>query len=279
MLEDLQWCDQATLEWLPFFLRWAAPAPVVLCSTLRIEELQEQPGVTRLLAALRRDGIVEELELGPLDTAETGALASHVAGRTLESTVVADLYRETEGNALYIVETVRGGQKDTLPPTIQAAIGARLAQLSPAARELVHQPERVRPFAAEALALASATHMPEYVGAARGHLAWLALRAGDTIEAAEQARAALDAWQRMPTVYPFLWTALWPLVELAALRGDIEEVIVHARVMLDEKQALLPEALTTELEAVIHAWAAGNATLARRELDAALALARQAGYL
>jgi hypothetical protein len=159
------------------------------------------------------------------------------------------------------------------------ALQTRAAVYLATLHRMLHQPEHARPFAEEALALASATQMPEYVGAARGHLAWLALRSGDAIKAAEHARAALDAWRQMRNAYPFFWMALWPLVELAVLRGDVRDAIVHAGAMLDEKQALLPEALTTELEAVIHAWAAGNATLARRQLDAALALARQAGYL
>jgi len=68
-------------------------------------------------------------------------------------------------------------------------------------------------------------------------------------------------------------------MELAVLRGDLPDAIVHARAMLDEKQALQPEALTWELDVAMRAWDSGNATLARRHMDAALAVARQFGYL
>jgi DNA-binding SARP family transcriptional activator len=137
LLDDLHWCDQATLDWLGFFLRWAAPTQVTLCTTLRAEELNDRSGIRPLLAGLRRDGLVHELELGRLDAAETDALAAQVAGRPLAPAAVEDLYRESEGNPLYVVEAVRVGQRGSQPPTMQAVIVERLAQLSPGARDLV----------------------------------------------------------------------------------------------------------------------------------------------
>jgi predicted ATPase len=59
--------------------------------------------------------------------------------------LLAILYQETEGNPLFVVETVRMralaqheiDQPGTiLPPTVQAVIASRLTQLSPAAREV-----------------------------------------------------------------------------------------------------------------------------------------------
>ena len=42
-------------------------------------------------------------------TKETAALASQVAGRELKPELAADLYRETGGNPLFIIEMVRRG--------------------------------------------------------------------------------------------------------------------------------------------------------------------------
>ncbi len=136
VVEDLHWCDHATLEFLGFFLRWQAPRRVVVCATARVEELVDQPGIGPLLEALRRDGRLQEVELAPLDPAQTSQLAAHVVGRTLDAAASEALYHETEGNALHVVETLRAGTLGPLPVSVQAVIAARLGQLSPPAREL-----------------------------------------------------------------------------------------------------------------------------------------------
>jgi oligopeptide transport system substrate-binding protein len=74
------------------------------------------------------------------------ALAANAGGGRWDEGLTAELYRETEGNPLFVVETLRAGLPgpDTattprlrLPPTVQEVIAGRLAQLSPPARELV----------------------------------------------------------------------------------------------------------------------------------------------
>jgi DNA-binding SARP family transcriptional activator len=136
LVDDLQWCDEATLEWLAFFLRWPTTTKVMFCATVRIEELEALPTLARFLAALRREGLAQELELGPLDAAETGVLAAQVAGRVWDPAALEHLFHETEGNPLFVVEAVRAGEQEALPPTVQAVIAFRLDQLSPNAREL-----------------------------------------------------------------------------------------------------------------------------------------------
>jgi DNA-binding SARP family transcriptional activator len=150
LLDDLQWCDQETLEWLHYLLRFDAHARLLIVSTVRPEETTPGHPLEALLATLRRDGQVTEIALGPLDAAETALLAGHLAGGDLNAEGAIHLYRETEGNPLFVVEAMHmgvGAAKDTGPqvalhgfgmsPTVQAVITARLAQLSPQARELV----------------------------------------------------------------------------------------------------------------------------------------------
>jgi DNA-binding SARP family transcriptional activator len=150
LLDDLQWCDRETLEWLHYLLRFDAHARLLIVGTVRPEETPPAHPLETLLAALRRDGQVSEIALGPLDAAETALLAGHLAGGGLNAELAVHLYRETEGNPLFVVEAMRmgvGTAKDTGPqvalhglglsPTVQAVISARLAQLSPQARELV----------------------------------------------------------------------------------------------------------------------------------------------
>jgi serine/threonine protein kinase/tetratricopeptide (TPR) repeat protein len=174
LLDDLQWCDRETLEWLHFLLRFDPQAQLLLVATVRLEELEANQPLESLLVTLRRGGHVTELLLDALNAADTASLAAHVAGRDLEQDAVTDLYQETEGNPLFVVETMRmstagtGGKErrargalisgpgSQLPPTIQAVIAARLEQLSPLAREVASLAATIgRAFSFEVLAQAS----------------------------------------------------------------------------------------------------------------------------
>ena len=156
LLDDLQWCDRETLAWIHYLLRFDPYARLLIVGTQRLQERLINQPLESLLVSLRRDGQVSEIPLGPLDAVETAALAEYVAGRTISPDLAAHLYQETEGNALFVVETIRMGVTELqgleqppgdlaplspqapLSPTIQDVIAARLEQLSPSARELVN---------------------------------------------------------------------------------------------------------------------------------------------
>jgi DNA-binding SARP family transcriptional activator len=157
VLDDLHWCDRDTVEWLHYLLRFAPHAPLLIVATLRTGEYQS-PELAALLASLRRDGLLTEIELGPLDARATATLAGCVAGRPLTPALDDLLFRGSEGNPLFVVEMVQAGlaQGDAdermrspaeyaramtaaprpLPAKVRQVIERRLAQLSPAAREL-----------------------------------------------------------------------------------------------------------------------------------------------
>jgi predicted ATPase len=155
LIDDLQWCDQDTLQWLHFLLRFDQKKRALVIGTARLEELVPTRPVTEWLVQLRSDGSLIELLLDPLDTVETAQLAGQVAKRELDGQSALRLYRETEGNPLFVVEMARAGlgtgqqeQGDeghfsvprlstaNLPPHMHAVIAGRLAQLSSGAHEL-----------------------------------------------------------------------------------------------------------------------------------------------
>ena len=152
LIDDLQWCDQDTLEWLHFLLHFDAEARLLIVGTARSEEVLAEHPLSALLHDLQRADQVTELELDTLDLAETTCLARQVAGLALEGESARQIYRDTLGNPLFVVETVRAGlirathtppaapvfaiAPAALPPKIYAVIQARLAQLSPPARDL-----------------------------------------------------------------------------------------------------------------------------------------------
>lgn len=157
LLDDLQWCDQETLAWVHFLLRYAPQAPLLVIGTARTEET-DTDALAAWLADLHRSAQFTTIELAPLNEQETAALVGQMADGTMASSVAQQLYRETEGNPLFVVEMMRTrtraqglaitGPSSTpdrqspvvnprlLPPKVHAVLHARLAQLSPNAREL-----------------------------------------------------------------------------------------------------------------------------------------------
>jgi DNA-binding SARP family transcriptional activator len=148
LVDDLQWCDQETIEWLHFLLRFDPELPLLVLATMRSEETH--PALTRFIQQLHVSQNVTEIELQPLDASETARLAGQIAGKELDLPEAMRLYRESEGNPLFVIEMIQAGFQDriikdeldpaeefhpnVLPPRVQAVILQRLAQLSPTAR-------------------------------------------------------------------------------------------------------------------------------------------------
>lgn len=153
LIDDLQWCDRDALEWLHYLLRFESRAQLLIVGTVRAEEAADNPALEVLLAALRRDDQLTEIPLAPLSVEEATSLAVHMSERGLTPEQLARLYRESEGNPLFLVETLRSGLAAQtgegqnvqpgltgtslpLPPRVHGVLHARLAQLSAAARQL-----------------------------------------------------------------------------------------------------------------------------------------------
>jgi DNA-binding SARP family transcriptional activator/predicted ATPase len=109
LIDDLQWCDQETIEWLHFLLRFAPRAHLLIVGTARAEDLLPDHPLRAMLLHVRRASRLTELALRPLDAAETARLAEHIVRRELDPDAAVRLYRETEGNPLFVVEMARTG--------------------------------------------------------------------------------------------------------------------------------------------------------------------------
>lgn len=173
VLDDLQWTDQPTLEWLRYLLRQAGDDQLLVAVTIRNEEIE--PDLEALLVDFRMDGQLEEISLGPLEVRDSAAIARHMAGRELDDEEAGRLQAETEGNPLFVVETVRMRMQEdrwqpTLSPKVQAVISRRLHQLSPQAAETAALAAVVgRAFSADVLARAG-RHAPEDLAGALDEL-------------------------------------------------------------------------------------------------------------
>jgi DNA-binding SARP family transcriptional activator len=159
LLDDAQWCDRETLDWLHFLLQANAMVPLLVLATVRVEEVGEEHPLNALRLALARHDSVQYLHLAPLNITATSVLAADLLGHNLAPAEADRLFQDTEGNPLFVVETVRAGMagaalKPTgeslaqggapapastaaLPPKVRAVIQRRLALLSPGAQTLV----------------------------------------------------------------------------------------------------------------------------------------------
>lgn len=162
VLDDLHWCDHETLDWLSYLLHFDPSAPLLVVATLRREEVALDHPVAGLLLELARGGLVTRIPLDPLDAEAVTLLASQVVGRALTPALAEQIYLESEGNPLFIIEMARAVTEDStpgdgvaavnasatlavnasvpvrqVPPAVQSLMLARLAQLPGPMRDLV----------------------------------------------------------------------------------------------------------------------------------------------
>ena len=150
VVDDIQWCDPDSLEWLHYLFRVAPAACMMVVATLRSDEIEADHPLAAVLSGLRRNRQLVEIAIGPLDESHTIDLARHVCGIDLNHSQQQMIYTETEGNPLFIVELARAGffsspnqlgaatnqTAFTLPPAIHSLISERLAKLSLPARQI-----------------------------------------------------------------------------------------------------------------------------------------------
>ena len=151
VIDDLQWCDTETLEWLHYILRAGSEARILILGTIRADEIAANQALQALMVDLRQAGQMVEIALTPLDAADTAHLAGHALGQDLDMDTARHLFLETEGNPLFVLESLRSGfierkhgappvganpLPDRLPPRIRGVIAARLSHLSAPAHDL-----------------------------------------------------------------------------------------------------------------------------------------------
>lgn len=149
-LDDAQWCDEQSLEWLQYMLAVYPQARLLVVMAVRADAMEEQP-FARAKSDLLARGRLKQIALTPLSLEETRELAEQIMNRPLTDEAMELLHATAAGNPFYIVEIARtfafpspGApvlDKDALfrilPDTVAALILQRLAFLSQPARHLL----------------------------------------------------------------------------------------------------------------------------------------------
>ena len=138
ILEDLHRAGAATIDVLRMLTPQLSRSAVLVVATYRPEEVDP----SHPLRAFERSShmLAESVSVGPLDGRDVSRLVEALAPETLTSPeFVASLFRQSEGNPLFVTELLRdarasGAENPILPSSVRAMITERIAALGPASR-------------------------------------------------------------------------------------------------------------------------------------------------
>lgn len=151
VLEDVHWADQTSLELLHHLAHRAPSLRMLIVATYRSDELHSGHPLRRLLGALARDRVGEDVRLEPLSREETRDMLRCLLGTEPDDAFAAAIWRRSEGNPFFVEELVSavagfGGllpsaeaaailERAPLPATVTEAVLERVSALGPAAVE------------------------------------------------------------------------------------------------------------------------------------------------
>jgi tetratricopeptide (TPR) repeat protein len=128
VVDDLHWCDRASLRFLAYLARRLEGLPVLTAASLRPAEPGADPA---LMAELAGDPIATTLHPGPLSDAAVAALVRERLGEGAEDAFVAACAQASGGNPLILGELLRGLASEAVAP-VAANVG-QVRQLGPRA--------------------------------------------------------------------------------------------------------------------------------------------------
>lgn len=139
VFEDVHWGEEPLLELIEHLASWVRNAPLLLLCIARPELLDERPtwGGGRIRSLM--------LELEPLAAEESAELVEVLAGELELPVDVEAVLAKTEGNPLFVEETVRmlverpRASAERIPDTLQALIAARIDRLPAPQRVLLQR--------------------------------------------------------------------------------------------------------------------------------------------
>jgi tetratricopeptide (TPR) repeat protein len=143
LIDDLHAADLPSLLLADFLANEIADVPLLVVGAYREREAKRNAPAAEILA--RIVSRVRRIELTGLDESEIGPLIEVTTGRSASAAVSSEIFRTTEGNALYTREVARllvsQGQLTSdeavripIPESVREAIRLRLAPLQPQTR-------------------------------------------------------------------------------------------------------------------------------------------------
>jgi tetratricopeptide (TPR) repeat protein len=143
MIDDLQWADDVSAQFVHFLARQASRRSLLLVCAYR-DELETHERLAALVQSLRRESHARHVPLARLGESDTAALLERLAHPGLERPgLAARLHRDTDGNPFFLMSMLQAlaegadsGPTDELPlpEALRASVRARLGQVPAEAR-------------------------------------------------------------------------------------------------------------------------------------------------
>ncbi len=155
IVEDLNWSDETSLEFLHYLARRCARHPLLIVLTYRYDEIHSE--LRHWLAQLDHERLAQEVFLTPLSCSEVEAMLQAIFDRkqTVPGETLDALYALTEGNPFFLEEILKSllltgtivsanemwerqpPEQLQIPRSVQDAVQLRLEQVSSAGRQVV----------------------------------------------------------------------------------------------------------------------------------------------
>lgn len=127
-VEDLQWVDASSADFLRFLLSRMRAERLLLVATLRTDGLAARPRSRRLSSDLGRLPAVRRIDLQPFDADEVATYLAEVGDGDGDPALAAEIFRRTRGNPYYVQVLAAGVlESGSLNAAVPRAMGDLLA--------------------------------------------------------------------------------------------------------------------------------------------------------
>jgi DNA-binding SARP family transcriptional activator len=130
-IDDIQWADQSTIEWLAYLAAQLRTAPLLIVTAYRREEASAP--LVRLMAEWGRAQVMRRIELERFTYDEARKVVEALGANSKH---IDEWYAQCAGNPYYLTELIRT-QPGTFPTALVDIVRARIETLPETARRLL----------------------------------------------------------------------------------------------------------------------------------------------
>jgi DNA-binding CsgD family transcriptional regulator len=256
VVEDFQWADRSTRDFLAFLVRGARREPIALIVSYRSDELQRRHPLRPFVLELERSGRAVRVELGKFTRAELSEQVAAILDEPSPPPLVDRLLERSGGNPFFTEELLAASHKpgEPLPESLRDTLLARVEAHSTGVRDVLRIAAVTGRMVDHAL-LAAVAHLSE-----------------DDLNCAlrDAVEDYLLAHDTATMGYSFRHALLREAIYSDLLPGERRSLHLRLARTLGERPRLAGTTVTAPAELAHHWYAAG-------ELPAALAASVSAG--
>lgn len=134
VFDDVQWCDESSATALHYVARMNRTRPFFGLLAARDSEVRDNAAVQQALRGLRRDGLLQELEIGPLP----GEALKRLLEDQIPGADSTRLSLECGGNPLLAIELARAELAGSIAGSLDELIRERLASYGTTGKDVLH---------------------------------------------------------------------------------------------------------------------------------------------